>query len=345
MRYELLGNSGLRVSELALGTMTFGGDRGACRDACEDIFERYVDAGGNFIDTANRYTNGTSEAILGELIGGDRDRFVISTKYTLSTRPDDPNAGGNHRKNLFQSVDASLDRLGTEYIDLLWIHSWDGITPLTEVVRGLDDLITSGAVHYVGFSDAPAWVVARAQTLAEDRDWTPFSGLQIEYSLLERTVERELLPMARSLGIGVTAWGPLSGGVLTGKYNHTTSMDARGRVEQQELTDHQLEVAQTVIDVAGDLDATPAQVALAWIRHQPGQPIPIIGATNPDQLEDNLGSLDVTLEQNHLDQLDDVSHVELGFPHDFLEAPGTRRAIHGNAVDRLDTTAGTGPWR
>ncbi len=338
MRYQLLGNGGLRVSEIALGTMTFGDDWGwgAGKDACEEMFDRYVEAGGNFIDTANNYTDGTSERIVGELVGDERDEFVIATKYTLNTRPNDSNAGGNHRKNMFQSVEESLDRLDTDYIDLLWVHAWDGMTPIEEVMRGLDDLVSSGKVHYVGFSDTPAWVVSRAQTIADERDWTPISALQLKYNLLERTPERELLPMARELDFGVTVWGPLESGILTGKYNRSAGDEGRVTKLEQDVTDHEKEVAQVVVDVAEEIDATPAQVALAWIRQQPGQLLPILGATTPNQLDDNLASLDVELGEGELERLAEVSEIDLGFSHEFLSQGFVQQLIFGETAEDID---------
>src|ERR671933_1910758 len=221
MKYQLLGKSGLRVPELCLGAMTFGEEWGwgASKEECYKIFNAYVDAGGNFIDTANKYTEGTSEKYIGEFIASDRDRFVLATKYTSNTRRGDPNAGGNHRKNMIQSLEASLKRLNTDYIDLYWVHAWDPLTPIEEMMRALDDMVRAGKVLYIGISDAPAWTVSQADTLANLKGWTEFAGLQIEYSFIERTPERELLPMADALDIGVTAWYPLGGGVLTGKYN------------------------------------------------------------------------------------------------------------------------------
>jgi aryl-alcohol dehydrogenase-like predicted oxidoreductase len=336
MRYTLLGNSGLRVSELALGTMTFGEDWGwgAGPDACAEMFEQYADRGGNFVDTANNYTNGTAERILGGLLEGRREEFVVATKYTLSTREGDPNACGNHRKNLFQAVEASLARLQTDYVDLLWVHAWDGLTPIEEVMRGLDDLVSQGTVHYVGFSDAPAWVVARAQQLALERDWTPVSAIQIKYTLTERTPERELLPMARALRLGVCVWGPLDGGVLTGKYldEEEGRLTATGR----EVTERQHEVTREVVGVAEELDVSPAQVVLAWVRQQPGQQLPILGATTPEQLRDNLASIDLTLDDGHLRRLDEVSTVEMGFPHDFLADETIERVLFGGTRDCID---------
>src|ERR671931_812582 len=230
MKYYLLGKSGLRVSEICIGAMTFGEEWGwgASKQDSRRVFDAYVDAGGNFIDTANKYTDGTSEKHVGEFIASDRDRFVLATKYTSNARRGDPNAGGNHRKNMIQSLEASLKRLNTDYIDLYWVHAWDPLTPIDEMMRALDDMVRAGKILYIGVSDAPAWIVSQANTLANLKGWTEFTGLQIEYSLIERTPERELLPMADALNIGVTAWSPLGGGVLTGKYNKSN------REEQQQ---------------------------------------------------------------------------------------------------------------
>src|ERR1044071_9778865 len=230
MKYRLLGNSGLRVSEAALGTMTFGEEWGwgAAKDEARKVYDAFREAGGNFIDTANLYTNGTSETFLGEFMKGHRESVVMATKYTNAVPGKDPNAAGNQRKNMVQSVEASLKRLQTDYIDLYWVHIWDGLTPVEEVMRGLDDLVRQGKVMYAGISDAPAWWIAQANTLAELRGWSRFAGLQIEYSLIQRTVERELVPMAKALDLGVTAWSPLSSGVLTGKYHgHGSSEGGR----------------------------------------------------------------------------------------------------------------------
>src|SRR6266581_6167079 len=228
MNYRLLGKSGLRVSEFCLGTMTFGEDWGwgSSKDDAKKIYDAFREAGGNFIDTANVYTSGTSETLLGEFLHGHRGEVVLATKYSNAAPGTDPNAAGNHRKSMVQAVEASLKRLQTDYIDLYWVHIWDQITPVEEVMRGLDDLVRQGKVLYVGISDAPAWWIAQANTLASLRGWSPFVGLQIEYSLIERTVERELIPMAKALNIGVTAWSPLAGGVLTGKYHGHASSEA-----------------------------------------------------------------------------------------------------------------------
>src|SRR6266851_4198650 len=236
MKYRLLGKSGLRVSEAALGTMTFGDDWGwgSAKDEAKIIYNTYREAGGNFIDTANFYTNGTSEEFLGEFIRGHRESVVVATKYSNAAPGGDPNAAGNHRKSMMQAVEASLKRLQTHYIDLYWVHIWDEITPVEEVMRGLDDIVRQGKVLYVGISDAPAWWIAQANTLADLRGWSRFIGLQIPYNLIERTVERELVPMARELGIGVTAWSPLSNGVLTGKY-HGHGQSEPGRMNSETM--------------------------------------------------------------------------------------------------------------
>ncbi len=325
MRYKLLGRSGLRVSELCLGAMTFGDDAGegwgASREESRRIFDVYIEAGGNFIDTANNYTGGNSERYVGELVARDRDRFVVATKYTAPTRPGDPNSGGNHRKALIQSLDASLKRLGTDYIDLYWVHVWEYLTPVDEVMRALDDMVQAGKVLYVGISDAPAWVVSQANTLADLRGWTPFAGLQIEYSLIQRTVERELVPMANALDLAVLAWGPLGRGLLTGKYSRdgsTSAEHARLSAGDARLSERNLEIAAVVNEVAAELGARPAQVALAWLRSRPGVVIPIVGARTAPQLEETLGCLDLDLPDDALRRLDEASRVSLGFPHDFV---------------------------
>ena len=336
MRYKLLGRSGLRVSELCLGAMTFGDESsegwGASKEESRRIFDAYVEAGGNFIDTANNYMGGNSERCVGELVAGDRDRFVIATKYTAPTRPGDPNSGGNHRKALIQSLDASLKRLGTDYVDLYWIHLWEFLTPVEEVMRTLDDVVRAGKVLYVGISDAPAWVVAQANTLADLRGWTPFAGVQIEYSLIQRTVERELVPMAKALDLAVLAWGPLGRGLLTGKYaadGSTGAEHARMEPGDARLSERNLRIAALVSEVAAELGARPAHVALAWLRTRPGVVIPIVGARTAGQLEESLGVLDLELQRDALDRLDEASQVSLGFPHEMLAALLGRRVAAG----------------
>src|SRR3954467_12466780 len=274
--YRLLGRSGLRVSPLALGAMTFGTDWGWGADErdARRIFDAYVDRGGNFIDTANQYTNGTSERFVGEFAGDRRERLVIATKYTLTTRPGDPNAGGNHRKSMLRSVEESLKRLKTDYIDLLYLHVWDFTTPVEEIMRAMDDLVRAGKVLYVGISDTPAWQVARMQTIADLRGWSPLIALEIEYSLIERTVERDLIPMARELGLGVIPWSPLASGVLSGKYSRkdleigdgsAAAIGTRKDIAASNgaLTERGLAIAEIVKTVAKEIGKTPAQVALA----------------------------------------------------------------------------------
>ncbi|HLE13333.1 MAG TPA: aldo/keto reductase [Anaerolineales bacterium] len=336
LRYQLLGNSGLRVSELCLGTMTFGEDWGwgASREESRKIFDTYVEAGGNFIDTAVNYTNGTSEKFVGEFIRSERERFVLATKYSLVTRQGDPNAGGNGRKNMVQSVETSLKRLGTDYIDLYWMHMWDAVTPLEEVLRGLDDLVAAGKVLYVGASDTPAWVVARANTLASLRGWAPFVGLQIPYSLADRSPERELLPMAKALGLAVLAWGVLEAGELTGKYNQPGDEPRRN----QQASPRNLALAETVARIASERGCSAAQVAINWVRQQrsESQIIPILGARSLKHARDNLACVDFELTPDELRQLSEASPIDLGFPRNFLQDEGVRRLIFGDTLDRLD---------
>ncbi len=340
MRYKLLGNSGLRVSELCLGTMTFGEDWGWGSDKEESraVFQAFAEAGGNFLDTANIYTNGTSETLVGEFVKGDREKWVIATKYSLNTRPGDVNACGNHRKNLFQAVEASLKRLGTDYIDLLWLHIWDSLTPIEEVMRAFDDLVRMGKVLYIGISDSPAWIVSQGNTLATLRGWTPFIGLQIEYSLKERTPERELLPMAKALNIGVTAWSPLGGGVLTGKYNQPHPVDGRLSMTDQpfQIFDRDLKIAETVLEIAREIGKSPAQVALNWLRNRPNPIIPIIGARKLSQLQDNLACVDFNLTGEQLQRLDNISAISLGFPHELLASQFVRDILLGGVAAQLD---------
>jgi aryl-alcohol dehydrogenase-like predicted oxidoreductase len=299
MRYRLFGRTGLRVSELLLGTMTLRDEQQARR-----IIDRYADAGGNVLDTASAY--GESEAVLGAVVER-RDRFVIGTKYTLSRDAADPNAAGNHRKNLVLSLEQSLRRLRTDYVDILWVHLWDRHTPVEETMRALDDVVRAGKVLYVGASDAPAWFVARANTLAEWRDWTPFAGLQVPYNLLRRDVERELLPMAEALGLSVAAWAPLAAGVLSG-----------GSTRVGELTPRDQAAAAAVRKVADELGATPAQVALAWTRAKSPAVLPLVGVSRPEQLTDNLGALDLVLPGDAVAVLESAVAFDRGFPADFI---------------------------
>jgi len=336
MRYRLLGNSGLRVSEAALGTMTFGEDWGwgSTQDEARKVYDAFREAGGNFIDTANMYTDGTSESLLGEFMKGHRESVVMATKYTNAVPGTDPNAAGNQRKNMVQAVEASLKRLKTEYIDLYWVHIWDQMTPVEEVMRGLDDLVRAGKVLYVGISDAPAWWIAQANTLAQLRGWSPFIGLQIEYSLTERSVEWELIPMAKALNLGVTAWSPLANGVLTGKYHgHGSSEPGRMSADMMKpfLPESQRadRIVAAVKSVSDAIDRSMAQVALVWLRYRPMPVIPIVGARKLSQLQDNLASFDLTLSEDQLKTLDEASRIELGFPHDFYAKDLVRTFVYG----------------
>jgi aryl-alcohol dehydrogenase-like predicted oxidoreductase len=339
MRYKLLGKSGLRVSELCLGTMTFGEDWGwgAPKDTSRQIFDTFVEAGGNFIDTANLYTNGSSEKIVGELIAPDRDRFVVATKYSLASQwqgDNNPNGGGNHRKNMIRSLEGSLKRLNTDYVDLLWLHAWDFATPVEEVMRAFDDLVRQGKVMYIGISDTPAWIVSQANTLAQSNGWAQFIALQIEYSLIERTPERDLIPMANAFDLAVTPWSPLAGGVLSGKYAQNGNGQATSR--GQKIPDRSFQIAQTVGKIAQELDCSSAQIALAWLLAQSPQMIPILGASKLEQLQDNLKCLDVTLSPEQLQQLDRASQIELGFPHDFLASEMMRGNLFSGTYDSID---------
>ncbi len=323
MRYRLLGNSGLRVAEFILGAMTFGeqGGVGAPLDECRRMLDAYTEAGGNAIDTAINYRGGASESIVGELLAGRRDDYVVATKYTVSRNAKDANGGGNHRKNLVLSLETSLQRLRTDYVDIYWVHMWDRLTPLEETMRALDDVVRAGKVLYVGISDAPAWVVARAHTLAEWRGWTPFVGLQVPYSLVNRDIERDLLPMAEALGLGVAAWSPLGGGVLSGKFSGSQAPTGT-RVDAGSISERDSAIAGTVVEVAGELGVSPAQVAIAWTRTRSASVLPIVGARRLDQLEDNLRAVDVVLPDKALARLDEVSRIALGFPHDFISETG-----------------------
>jgi aryl-alcohol dehydrogenase-like predicted oxidoreductase len=311
--------------------MTFGAeDWGADKQESRRVYEGFREAGGNFIDTANVYAQGRSESFLGEFMAEDRERLVLATKYTGVTRRRDVNAAGNNRKNMMDSVHASLRRLCTDYIDLYWVHARDFTTPIEEVMRGLDDLVRQGKVLYVGISDTPAWEVARANTLAALRGWSVFVGLQIRYSLLDRAVERELLPMAMELDLAVTPWDALGSGLLTGKYNRDADSQGRaslrGRVRERDLA-----IAAEVVKLAEKLGRTPAQVALNWVRQGQGVIVPLVGARTRDQLDDNLGCLDFELDPADKAALDRASYIELGFPHEFLAEFRSDRIVNHRA--------------
>ena len=324
--YRQLGRSGLRVSPLALGAATFGTDWGwgTEQDEARKLFDLYVERGGNLIDTAVTYTDGTSERMLGEFTRGRRDSLVLATKYTTLRRPDDPNSGGAGRKSLFGAVETSLRQLNTDYIDLLYLHVWDSTTPVEEILRGLDDLVRQGKILYVAVSNTPAWQISRMQTIADLRGWSPLTALQLEYSLVERTGERDLLPMAQELGLGTVLWSPLAGGVLTGKYSRqdlTAPGPDRGGSARKSfnlalggVTERSLAIVDVVKEVAAELGRTPAQVGLAWALHNPGVTAPAIGARTAGQLMENLGALEVDLAPSQMARLDEVSVLPAEYP-------------------------------
>jgi aryl-alcohol dehydrogenase-like predicted oxidoreductase len=322
--FRTLGRTGLRVSPLALGTMTFGsGDWGADEETSIEILERYVEAGGNFIDTANAYMGGRSEQVIGRYLekNRNRDRLVLATKFALSMDPADPNSGGTGRKAIHRHVDDSLRRLGTDYLDLYWQHNWDRHTPLEETMSTLDDLVRAGKVRYVGLSDTPAWAVARMATLAEWRGWTAIAAIQVEYSLLERTAEGELFGAARELGLGVLPWSPLANGVLSGKYTRDDPAPAgsgRGLFVARHLNERTWTLIDALRRIAGDQETSVAAVALAWVRQQSPVTSTVLGARTAEQLDANLASLHTELSAQQLSELDALTTPELNFPHAFL---------------------------
>lgn len=325
MRYTTFGRrTGLRVSEFALGTGNFGTGWGAGTepDEAKEIFDKFVEAGGNFIDTADTYQVGQSEQLVGDFIRADRDDLVLATKFTVGANSERKlSRTGNARKNLRISVEESLTRLGTDYIDVLWVHYPDALTPVDEILKSLDDLVSQGKVLYIAFSNFPAWRVSRAALLADLSGWAPVAGIQIEYSLVERSPERELLPMAEALGLGVALWSPLGGGLLTGKYRQSKAgrLSDWGRLVHTESDDQKTAIVDAVIDIAKQVDRTPAQVATAWVRGRtdrlatPG--MPIIGPRHLAQLDDYLGALSLDLTDEQYDRLDDTSRIDLGVPH------------------------------
>jgi aryl-alcohol dehydrogenase-like predicted oxidoreductase len=324
--YVTLGRSGLRVSPLTLGTMTFGEDWGWGSDpeTSHRLLSTYLDAGGNAIDTANMYTNGHSERIIGDFLAarpGLRDRVVLGTKFFGNLHLGDPNGGGGGRKALIEQCEQSLRRLQTEYVDLLWLHQWDRSTPLEETLRALDDLVRDGKVRYIGFSDVPAWVASEAQIIARFRGWSPVVALQLEYSLLERTVEGALMPMARAHGMGVMPWSPLKNGHLSGKYRRDRAVpeDARRAGMISGTSEAEWAVIDEVNAVADELGAAPAAVAIAWVMSRPGVASTLLGARTPQQLQVNLTALDVALDDAQRARLDAVSAPTLDFPAQYSE--------------------------
>lgn len=328
--YRLLGNSGLRVSPMCLGTMTFGEDWGwgADFDTSQQIFNTYADRGGNFIDTANQYTNGSSETFLGKMLEEKRDNFVLATKYSLNTDPKNPNAGGNHRRSMITAVEDSLKRLKTDYIDLYWLHAWDYRNSIEEVLRALDDLVRQGKILHIGLSDTPSWIVSEGQAIANLRGWTPVSAIQIHYNLVERTSEADMIPMAEHHNITPLAWSPLAGGVLAGKYSREDLEESKddgngsGRKDTAksmgQLNQRSIEIAQTVKEIAQKIGRSPSQVSLNWLLQQPGGTIPIVGARKLSHVEDNLQAVDFALTPEQIERLNKVSSFDPPFPHNFV---------------------------
>lgn len=339
MRYKLLGRSGLRVSEIALGTMTFGPGVDWSRSEAESraVFDAYAEAGGNFVDTANMYTGGESEKIVGRCVAPDRERFVVATKYANAVPGSgNPNAAGMHRKSLIQSLDASLQRLGLDYIDLYFVHWWDFTTPVEEVHRALDDAVRAGKILHLGLSDVPAWVVSRAQTFHELRGYAPIAAMQLEYSLVQRSIEREHLPLGRTCDIATTAWSPLAGGILTGKYTaHVADGPKRmDTMQLQPLDGRNRAIAEAVDRVAARVGATASQVSLAWLLAK--GVIPIVGATRPEQLRQNLAAADLVLDADTLAELDAASSFDLGHPYSMLEWDMSMALGYGGMADQID---------
>ncbi len=330
--YTTLGRSGLRVSPLALGTMTFGNESWGSEDAeSKRIFDRYVEQGGNFIDVADVYADGKSEEVVGRFVaeGNLHDRLVIATKFTFNLQTGNPNAGGNGRKNVYRALEGSLRRLKLDYVDMYWMHVWDTITPVEEIVHTLTDLVRAGKIRYYGFSDVPAWYVARAQTLAEQQGLERVIALQLEYSLVERNIEREHIPAARELGLGVCPWSPLASGFLAGKYTREGPSSSKGsRLEVlkdsnnpvfNKFTERNWKILDAVRDVAKQLGRSPAEVALNWVASQPGVTSTIIGATKLKQLESNLASLSFEIPAELRNKLDEASAIESVHPYMFFD--------------------------
>jgi len=342
--YTTLGRSGLRVSPLCLGTMTFGTEWGwgAEEKVSRSLFERYLDAGGNFIDTADGYTEGKSEEMLGKFIAERnlRDRVVLATKFTFSADPTNPNAGGNGRKNIHRALEGSLRRLQTSYIDLYWLHAGDTITPVEEVISTLNDLVRQGKILHYGFSDTPAWYVARAQTLAEKEGKERLVALQLEYSLVQRNIEREHIPAAQELGLAVCPWSPLASGFLTGKYRREGSDGVGdGRLEKvkdsgnptlKKFTDQNWRILDVLLEVGKQIGRPPAQVALNWVATQPGITSTILGASKLSQFEDNLKAIEFTIPAELRSRLDEIGAPPSIHPYEFFE-PFIQTMIHGSS--------------
>ena len=336
MKYKRFGQSGLHVSELCLGTMTFGEDWGwgASQEESRKIFDAFAQAGGNFIDTSSNYTNGTSETFVGEFVRGERDRFVIATKYSLRVGKGhgfDPNYGGNSRKSMMRNVEHSLKRLNTDHLDLLYLHMWDFMTPVEEVLQSVHHLIASGKVLYFAFSDTPAWVVSYALAKADDLGWSRPVALQVPYSVLDRSVERAELPMAREHGLAILPWGMLEGGVLTGKYSAPSEEPRR----ESDVDERGLKAGETVARIAREAGCSPAQVAINWVRQKPGNIFPLLGCRTLAQSQDNLGCLNFQLSEAHMKELDVLADFKPGFPLGFLKSDHVGNLLFGETLPLL----------
>ncbi len=348
--YVLLGRSGLRISRFCLGTMTFGTEWGwgSAEDASRQIFNRFLDSGANFIDTADGYTNGTSETLIGKFLKerGNRDRVVVATKFGFGREEGNPNAGGNGRKNIYDALHTSLRRLQTDYIDLYWLHNWDSLTPAEELMSTLNDLVRSGKVRYVGFSNCSGWYLGRAQTMAELRGYERIVGLQLEYSLAERNIEREHVPAALELGIGITPWSPLASGLLTGRYQSEGGLSGEGRLHAVRehpafgnlLTERNWAITGELVKVAKEIGRSPAQVALNWVTNRPAVSSTIIGATKLQQLDDNLTSLDFAIPAELSQRLHQISAPEMFYPYNFFRGEFTNMVNGGTTVRRTAET-------
>ncbi len=338
MKYTTFGRTGLRVSEFALGGMTIGNawGWGTEKETASKIFNKFTDEGGNFIDTSCNYQDGQSEKLIGELVKGDRDNYVIATKFTLHDHlhKDDPNAGGNTRKNLMRSVKGSLERLQTDYIDILYLHVWEGSVNIAEIMHSLNILVENMKVNYIAISDTPAWVTATANTIATMKGWEPFTGYQFPYNLARRDAEREIIPMARDHNMAMLLWNVIGAGLFSGKY--TRQDESKGRIASGIMkNEEQLAIARKVDALADELGCTSSQLAYAWVLAQKGTMIPIVGATSVAQLEDNIGSLDIKLADEKVKQLQEVKEFDPGFPGDFMNAPNVKQLIYGNTFDKL----------
>jgi aryl-alcohol dehydrogenase-like predicted oxidoreductase len=343
--YTTLGRSGLRVSPFSLGTMTFGTEWGwgAEESVSRSLFDRYIEQGGNFIDTADGYTGGKSEELVGKFISERalRDRVVLATKFTFNAEPGNPNAGGNGRKNIYRALHGSLRRLKTDYIDLYWLHAWDTVTPVEEVISTLSDLVREGKIRHYGFSDTPAWYVARAQTLAEKEGKERLIALQLEYSLVERNIEREHIPAAQELGLGICPWSPLASGFLTGKYKlQGKNGSGDGRLQKTKdsgnptllrFNEKNWEILDVLLAVSKEIGRPPAQVALNWVVTQPGITSTILGASKLTQLDDNLRAIEFSIPAELRRQLDNASAPASIHPYMFFE-PFIQGMIHGAQV-------------